>query len=52
MNINKKIKLLNLNVTNPCSIDGNPGDGSFIDLAIESENFSIISNCIIIRLAR
>ena len=44
MNINKKIKFLNLNVANPCSIDGNPGDGSFIDLAIESENFSIISN--------
>ena len=44
MNINKKIKLLNLNVANPCSIDDNPGDGSFIDLATGSEDFSIISN--------
>ena len=44
MNINKKIKLLNLKVTNPCSIDDNPGDGSFIDLATGSEDFSIISN--------
>jgi hypothetical protein len=43
ININNKIKLLNLNVSNPCSIDGNPGDGSFCLLATESEDFSIIS---------
>jgi len=43
ININNKIKLLNLNVSNPCSIDGNPGDGSFCLLATESKDFSIIS---------
>ena len=42
-NINNKINILNLNISNPCSIDGDPGDGSFISLATGSENFTIIS---------
>ena len=43
--INKKnIKILNIEISNPCSINGNPGGGSFITLATESEDFSLISN--------
>ena len=42
-NINPKINMLNLNISNPCSIDGNPGDGSFYVLASESEDFNISS---------
>jgi len=42
-NINPKINILNLNISNPCSIDGNPGNGSFYDLATESEDFNIVS---------
>jgi len=42
-NINDKINILNLNISNPCSINGDPGDGSFISLATSSEAFTIIS---------
>ena len=42
-NINNNINILNLNISNPCSINGDPGDGSFISLATGSEDFSIFS---------
>ena len=42
-NINDKIKILNFNISNPCSINGDPGNGSFISLATTNENFTIIS---------
>ena len=41
---NKNIKILNIEISNPCSINGNPGGGSFFTLATESEDFSLISN--------
>ena len=41
--INKNIKLLNIEISNPCSINGNPGLGSFYTLATMSEDFSLIS---------
>ena len=43
MNINIKIKSLILNICNPCSINGDIGEGSFIDLATPNEEFSLIS---------
>ena len=43
MNINNKINLLNLNISNPCTINGKPSDGSFYSLATPSEEFSPIS---------
>ncbi len=42
--VNKNIKILNIEISNPCSLNGNIGGGSFITLATESENFSLISN--------
>ena len=42
-NINDKINILNLKISNPCSINGDPGNGSFISLATGSERFTIIS---------
>ena len=43
MNINIKIKSLILFISNPCSINGDPGDGSFCCLATPNEEFSLIS---------
>ena len=43
MNINDKIKILNMDISNPCSINGDPGGGSFIDLATPNEDFTVIS---------
>ena len=37
-NINDKIKVLNLNITNLCIINGNPGDVSFCCLATETKD--------------
>ena len=41
--INNNINILNLNISNPCSINGDPGNGSFISLATGNEDFSIFS---------
>ena len=37
-----KIKILNMNISNPCDIEEKSTDGSFIDLATRSEGFSSI----------
>ena len=42
--VNKNIKILNVEISNPCSINGNPGYGSFYTLATLNEDFSLISN--------
>ncbi len=41
-NINNDIKVLNIDVDNPCCINGNPGDGSFFSLAAPNESFDVI----------
>ena len=41
-NINNDIKVLNIDVDNPCCINGNPGDGSFFCLATPNESFDVI----------
>jgi hypothetical protein len=42
--VNKNIKILNVEISNPCSINGDPCYGSFYNLSTLNEDFSLISN--------